>query len=46
VSWFGYRGEESNWIPVTVDKVREVVELNEKGIQPQSLDVMESTPAL
>jgi len=45
VMWFGYRGEESNWIPVTVDKVREVVELNEKGIQPQSLDVMESTPA-
>ena len=45
VMWFGYRGEESNWIPVTVDKVREVVELNEKGIQPQSLDVLENTPA-
>lgn len=44
VMWFGYRGEESNWIPVSVDKVREVVELNEKGIQPQSLDVLESTP--
>lgn len=45
VMWFGYRGEESNWIPVTVDKVREIVELNEKGIQPQSLDVLENTPA-
>ena len=46
VMWFGYRGEESNWIPVTVDKVKEVMELNEKGIIPQSLDVLEITPLL
>ncbi len=42
VMWFGYRGEESNWIPVTVDKVQEILALNEKGIFPPSLDTLEA----
>jgi len=40
--WFGYRGEESNWIPVTVDRVKEIMTLNEKGIKPQTIDGAES----
>ncbi len=42
VMWFGYRGEESNWIPVSVDRVREILELNEKGQKPQTIDGAES----
>jgi cell fate regulator YaaT (PSP1 superfamily) len=42
VMWFGYRGEESNWIPVSVERVKEIMSLNEKGIKPQSIDGAES----
>ncbi len=42
VMWFGYRGEESNWIPVTVDRVKEIMTLNERGVKPQSIDGAES----
>jgi cell fate regulator YaaT (PSP1 superfamily) len=42
VMWFGYRGEESNWIPVSVERVKEIMALNEKGIRPQSIDGAES----
>ena len=40
--WFGYRGEESNWIPVTVDRVQEILALNAKGERPQTIDGAES----
>ena len=42
VMWFGYRGEESNWIPITVDRVKEVLALNIKGERPQTIDGAES----
>jgi hypothetical protein len=42
VMWFGYRGEESNWIPITVDRVKEVLALNVKGEKPQTIDGAES----
>jgi cell fate regulator YaaT (PSP1 superfamily) len=42
VMWFGYRGEESNWIPITVDRVKEVLALNAKGERPQTIDGAES----
>ncbi len=42
VMWFGYRGEESNWIPVTVDRVQEILALNAKGEKPQTIDGAES----
>jgi cell fate regulator YaaT (PSP1 superfamily) len=42
VMWFGYRGEESNWIPITVDRVQEVIALNAKGERPQTIDGAES----
>ncbi len=42
IMWFGYRGEESNWIPVTVDRVQEILALNAKGERPQTIDGAES----
>jgi hypothetical protein len=42
VMWFGYRGEESNWIPVTVDRVQEILAMNVKGERPQAIDKAEA----
>lgn len=42
IMWFGYRGEESNWIPVTVDRVQEILAFNAKGERPQTIDGAES----
>lgn len=36
--WFGIEGEESNWIPVPCDRVAEIIELNKKGIIPESFE--------
>ncbi len=36
--WFGIEGEESNWIPVSCDRVAEIIELNKKGIIPESFE--------
>ncbi len=36
--WFGVEGEESNWIPVSCDRVAEIIELNKKGIIPESFE--------
>ena len=42
IMWFGYRGEESNWIPITIDRVKEILALNAKGEKPQTIDKAES----
>ena len=42
IMWFGYRGEESNWIPVAIDRVQEILALNAKGEKPQTIDKAES----
>jgi len=42
IMWFGYRGEESNWISVTVDRVQEILAMNAKGEKPQTIDGAES----
>ena len=34
--WFGIVGEEAIWIPVSCDRVAEIVDLNKKGIIPES----------
>jgi len=34
--WFGIVGEESIWIPVSCDRVAEIIELNKQGIIPES----------
>jgi len=36
--WFGIVGEESIWIPVACDRVAEIIELNKKGIIPESFE--------
>jgi cell fate regulator YaaT (PSP1 superfamily) len=36
--WFGIVGEESIWIPVSCDRVKEIIELNKKGIIPESFE--------
>jgi cell fate regulator YaaT (PSP1 superfamily) len=34
--WFGIVGEEAIWIPVSCDRVAEIIELNKQGIIPES----------
>jgi len=36
IMWFGYEND-SNWISLSVERVREIIELNEKGILPETL---------
>jgi cell fate regulator YaaT (PSP1 superfamily) len=36
IMWFGYRGD-SNWFPVTVDRVHEVLKMNAAGEMPENL---------
>ncbi len=40
IMWFGY-DTESNWYPVPVEKVNEILEMNRKGLKPESLDVLQ-----
>ena len=37
IMWFSYQGETA-WYPLTIEQVLKVVELNEKGIKPESLN--------
>jgi cell fate regulator YaaT (PSP1 superfamily) len=36
IMWFGY-DDETTWHPVTIDRVQEILDLNQKGIKPESL---------
>nr|WP_181304455.1 regulatory iron-sulfur-containing complex subunit RicT [Rufibacter sp. XAAS-G3-1] len=36
IMWFGYRGD-SNWFPVTVERVHEVLKMNAAGEMPENL---------
>jgi cell fate regulator YaaT (PSP1 superfamily) len=40
--WFGYQ-DESTWHPVHVERVVEILELNRKGIKPQTLQEDQNT---
>ena len=45
--WFGIVGEEAIWIPVSCDRVAEIVDLNKKGIIPESFeDLNPDAPAV
>jgi cell fate regulator YaaT (PSP1 superfamily) len=36
--WFGIVGEESVWSPVSCERVQEIIDLNKKGIIPESFE--------
>ncbi len=38
IMWFGYR-DDSNWYPLSVVRVNEIIELNKAGKKPANLDV-------
>ena len=40
IMWFGFR-EESNWYPLNVARVNEILELNKQGKKPATLEVDE-----
>lgn len=43
IMWFGF-DKDSNWYPVPVDKVAEILEMNKKGVLPESLEVLIPEP--
>jgi hypothetical protein len=46
--WFSFEDAPLSWIPVAVDRVNEILEMNKKGEKPESLEdyaeVVEATP--
>jgi cell fate regulator YaaT (PSP1 superfamily) len=38
IMWFGFR-DDSNWYPLSVDRVNEILEMNKEGRKPANLDV-------
>lgn len=43
IMWFGF-DKDTNWYPVPIDKVLEIIELNKKEIIPESLDILTPEP--
>lgn len=43
IMWFGF-DKDTNWYPVPIDKVLEIIELNKKDIIPESLDILTPEP--
>ncbi|MCU0437019.1 MAG: Signal peptidase-like protein [Raineya sp.] len=41
IMWFGYEND-SNWHPLSIERVKEIMELNEKGIIPETLAQIET----
>lgn len=42
IMWFTYQGEHENFIPVSVDDVKAVIELNKNGETPEQLAVIKT----
>lgn len=43
IMWFSYAGE-SDWVPLTVERVNQLLELNQKGVKPSALVEEETIP--
>lgn len=43
IMWFGF-DKDTNWYPVAIDKVLEIIELNKNNILPESLDILTPEP--
>lgn len=39
--WFGYESDSSTWHPVAIENVKQILELNKKGLKPAALDVLQ-----
>jgi hypothetical protein len=39
IMYFGFE-KDNNWYPVSIEKVSEILEMNKKGIQPESLETL------
>ncbi|GAB4334291.1 MAG: regulatory iron-sulfur-containing complex subunit RicT [Flammeovirgaceae bacterium] len=44
ILWFSYKDEETTWHPVSAERVREILALNEKGLQVPALLEVEAKP--
>ncbi len=44
IMWFGYN-RDANWYSVPVANVLQIMEMNKKGILPESLEILEPLPA-
>jgi len=43
IMWFGF-DKDTNWYPVPIDKVLEIIELNKRDIIPESLEILTPEP--
>jgi cell fate regulator YaaT (PSP1 superfamily) len=43
IMWFGFE-KDTNWYPVAISKVLEIIELNKKDIIPESLEILTPEP--
>lgn len=43
IMWFGFE-RDTNWYPLAIDKVVEIMEMNKKGDIPESLDELRTEP--
>ncbi|TAG22824.1 MAG: Signal peptidase-like protein [Runella slithyformis] len=40
--WFGYESDSSTWHPVTIETVKQILEINKKGLKPAALDLLQT----
>lgn len=43
IMWFGFE-KDTNWYPVAIDKVLEIMELNKNNVIPESLEILTPEP--
>ncbi|WP_229208985.1 PSP1 domain-containing protein [Dyadobacter luticola] len=43
IMWFGF-DKDTNWYPVAIQKVLEIIELNKQGVIPESLEILTPEP--
>lgn len=44
VMWFSYFDDPGNFIPLSVERVNEIIELNKKGEKPDDISIKKETP--
>ncbi|HRG57513.1 MAG TPA: regulatory iron-sulfur-containing complex subunit RicT [Bacteroidia bacterium] len=46
VMWFSYFDDPGNFIPLSVERVNEIIELNKKGEKPDDISIKKETPKI